>query len=109
MRVKLGAGLHQVQRASVLPDSLGGEIKDLNRDNYSSLYVKSDFLHNDPALRFGGSVQLYDQVLFSTAWFEFIPQTLKVEFKYAKTILRPVRDWENDDFIMISPRFYFSF
>jgi hypothetical protein len=68
-----------------------------------------DYVHQTPDEHYGASVQVFDLNMLFTGWLEVMPNFLRIEVKYSQIISRPVRPYENPDFIIISPRFRLEF
>lgn len=114
IRVKIGGGSYQVQRAKLEPLSndsniANGKVVDIEKNTYSSFYFKLDYQHDTGNERFGGSLQYLDLNLLGTAWLDIIPHTLMLELKYSKIVSRPLRPWDLPDFVILSPRWFVEF
>ena len=105
-RLKVGVGHHQVREGAVL---LGDQIQEGEHFDFNSPYFKLEYLHRDVDEGFGGSFQYYNSTLLTTAWLQIIPGILQIELKYSKPVLRPIAEWENPDFIIVSPKVIVSF
>ena len=115
-RLKVGVGFHQVREGSLTPAGVdstgaptGGQLLEMNSTDFSSPYIRFEYLHQDHDEAYGGGIQYYNASILSSAWLQIVPRILRVELKFSKPILRTLRDWENPDFIIISPRLFLSF
>jgi hypothetical protein len=116
IRVKIGVGFHRVAEAHLVQTPLDSahtkfqeSIVGGPRSNFSSPYIKIEYLSKDASQRFGGSLQFYDYGLLTTASLEIIPNYVSLEMKYAWPLLRDPKKWENSSFLIISPRLRLSF
>ena len=115
-RIKVGVGNYQVRLGSVvhggvLPtgSAVGEQVVEMDKFSYSSPYLNIDYFHEDGDEAYGGILQYFDASIMSTLWLQIVPRYLRLEIKYSKPILRNLREWENPDFIIISPRLLLSF
>jgi hypothetical protein len=116
LRVKVGLGYHRVGTAHVVRtplDSSGTQFEEsIVRDrptNFPSPYIKLEYINKDLPRRFGGSLQYYDFGVLVTGWLEIIPDYFGLEMKFAWPLLREPKKWENNSFVIISPRLRLSF
>jgi hypothetical protein len=106
IRVKMGGGYDQVQFAQLAPSSA---VHNLGQVNYNSYYMNVQYLHDVPDEEFGASLQFYDFSVMGTAWIDILPNKLSIKLKYSRIVSRPLRPWETQDFIIISPEYRWSF
>jgi hypothetical protein len=116
LRVKVGLGYHRVGTGHILRtlvDSAGTEFEEsIVRErpiNSPSPYIKIEYLNKDISRRFGGSLQYYNLGVLFTAWLDIIPDFFSLEMKYAWPLLREPKSWENNSFVIVSPRLRLSF
>ncbi len=107
-RLKVGIGHHQVRQGQVVTGTTD-QFNEISKVSFSSMYFRFDFSHRDADEAYGCGVQYYNATLLTSAWLQIVPELLQLEIKYSKPVLRPVRDWESADFIMLSPRLMLSF
>jgi hypothetical protein len=115
-RVKVGVGYEQVREGTFARGGvdttgapLGNQSYELNQFDISSPYLSFEYLHEEGDEAYGCSLQYFNSSILTSIWLQIIPNYLRVEMKISKPILRSLRDWENEDFIMVSPRLLLSF
>jgi hypothetical protein len=116
VRVKVGAGVHRVNEASIrkVPlDSSNTRFDEIvaqgAQSHFVSPYLKLEYLNKDATDRYSGSFQYYDMTLVVTAAMDIIRNVLSVELKYAWPISPDLKKWQNPSFIIVSPRLRISY
>lgn len=111
-RMKIGLSYHEIRQGRVLlPAAPGGEkdVTDEQRFDYFSPYLKFEYASEGPDEQFGGSLQYNHYTLLGTAWLQIIPKILRVEVKYARPVNADINEWQNSDFIVVSPQIRIAF
>jgi hypothetical protein len=116
VRVKIGAGVHRVEEASIqkVPlDSSGTRFDQVimhgAQSHLASPYLKFEYVNKDVTDRFSASLQYYDLTFVMTGTMDIVKNVLSVELKYAWPISPDLKKWQNSDFIIISPRLRISY
>lgn len=115
-RVKVGVGYEQVREGTFARGGvdttgapLGNQSTQLNQFDISSPYLSFEYLHEEGDEAYGCNLQYFNSSILTSVWLQIIPNYLRIEMKVSKPILRNLRAWENEDFIMVSPRLLLSF
>lgn len=116
VRVKIGGGIHRINDASVQQrpvDLAGGRFEQVlirgTQKLYASPYAKFEYVNKEVTDRFRASIQFYDLALLIGGSVELVPNVLSIEAKYAWPIGPDLKEWQNADFFIVSPRLRLSF
>ena len=110
VRVKAGGGTHRVNQAALSTDAAGvttvvpGSAKD-----FIGPYLKFEYLNHLIGEEFGVSVQYYDVTLVSTASLEVIEDLLGFEILYVWPLAADLPEWQNPEFLILTPHLYINF
>ena len=114
--MKVGVGYQHVREgtfaqggADTTGAPLGNQSYQLNQFDISSPYLSFEYLHEEGDEAYGCNLQYFNSSILTSIWLQIIPNYLRIEMKVAKPILRDLKPWENEDFIMIFPRLLLSF
>jgi len=105
-RMKIGLSYHQIRQGSVVPPASPGgdsEVTDEDRFDYFSPYLRFEYAYEGADEQFGGSLQYNHYTLVGTAWLEIVPKIFRIEVKYARPVISQINEWQNSDFIVVSP------
>jgi hypothetical protein len=115
VRVKVGAGLHRINEASIQQIPVDGgtsydeQIVRGIQTVYASPFVRFEYKNKDVTEHFTASLQFYDLTLLLGGSVEVVPNVLYLEGKYVWPIGPDLKEWQNPDFFIISPRIRISF
>jgi hypothetical protein len=115
VRVKVGGGLHRINEASLQRIPVGGgtsyedQIVRGIQTVYASPYVKFEYENKEATEKFKASLQFYDLTLLLGGSVEVVPNVLYLEGKFVWPIGPELKEWQNPDFFIISPRIRISF
>ena len=109
-RMKIGLSYHQVRQGRVIHPSGGdSDITEDFRFDYFSPYLKFEYSHEGADEQFGGSMQYNHYTLLGTVWLQIVPKIFRIEVKYARPVASDISEWQNSDFITISPQIRIAF
>ena len=110
IRVKAGAGTHKVNQAHLetTPEGVSQAIPGPAED-FVSPYLKFEYLNQSIGENFAVSVQYYDVTLVSTAMLEVIRDVLSFELMYMWPLAADLPEWQNPEFLILTPHLYLSF
>jgi hypothetical protein len=115
VRAKIGGGMHRVNEASLatVPTSTPGvstqQIVAGPYEDIISPYIRFEYANTDFAEHFRISVQYYDLTLLTAGTLDIVPGILTLELKYLWPLASPIPEWQNPEFLMISPHLIISF
>jgi len=110
VRVKVGGATHRVNQASLgmTPDG-ATEVVPIETNDILSPWVRFEYLNETIAERFRISVQFYDVTLVNTAYLEFVRDLVGIEIIYVWPLAADKPEWQNPEFLMISPHLFLNF
>jgi hypothetical protein len=110
VRVKVGGGLHQVKESTLgmTPDG-GNQINEVATNDFYSPYLKFEFLSETAGRDVRVSVQFYDISLMNSLYLEVVDNLLGLELMYMWPLAADRPEWQNPEFLILTPHIYVSF
>ncbi len=108
VRVKAGAGTHRVNQAR-LDMTAGNQVIPGPAEDIVSPYLKFEYLNQSIGENFAVTVQYYDVTLVTTATLEVVRDILSFELLYMWPLAAELPEWQNPEFLMLTPRVYIAF
>jgi hypothetical protein len=116
IRVKLGVGVHRINRAFLADPQLsttgtepGRLIDHGDAHVVASPYLKLEYVNKEITERFKASLQFYNLTLVTTGTVELYPDILTIEAKYVWPLNPKIEQWQNPEFFIVSPHLRITF
>ncbi len=105
-RAKLGAGMRRIMQAEDVPGipPASDNLHALGQQTAFSPYITLEYLRNTDAGFIRAGVQFFDLTVSFFGSLEIIPGVLSIEASYLWPVAPVLREWENPDFLLISPK-----
>ncbi len=105
-RAKLGAGVRRILQAAVVPGipPAPDNLRPLGQQTAVSPYVTLEYLRNTESGFIRAGVQFFDLTVNFFGSLEIIPNVLSIEARYLWPVAPSLREWENPDYLLVSPK-----
>jgi hypothetical protein len=109
IRVKAGAGTHKVNQAHIETTAGGTQAVPGPTEDFVSPYLKFEYLNQTIGENFAVTVQYYDVTLVTTAMLEVVKDVLSFELLYMWPLAAELPEWQNPEFLILTPHLYLTF
>lgn len=111
LRFKMGLGFEQISRDQLVRGTATTPSVIVQKEGprfFWGPYFKAEYMNQQFARRFGASVQYFRDWGLGLLWMEIIPEQLRIEAKFATSVVRARDPWEPPYFFTLSIPYSFS-
>jgi len=109
IRVKAGAGTHRVNQGRIDMSTGVNQVIPGVAQDFVSPYLKFEYLNHSIGEDFAVSVQYYDVTLVTSATLEVVRDVLSFELSYMWPLAAEVPEWQNPEFLILTPHIMIAF